>query len=221
MSGKDAPTAIDWRSKNVVAPVKNQGSCGSCWAFSAVASTESALAIKTGKLIEMSEQDLVDCSRAEGNMGCNGGLMDQAFEYMEKQGIDSEKSYPYEGRDDRCRFSNSTIVTKVKSYADIPSADEAALLDAVAHQGPVSVAVQATFMMQFYHKGIFKDPFCKPDAAGLNHGVVAVGYGAENGKDYWIVRNSWGASWGEKGYLRMQRGRNQCGIATQASYPKL
>jgi cathepsin L len=214
----DLPTAVDWREKNVVAPVKDQAQCGSCWAFSAVASLESAHALATKKLVELSEQQLVDCSQAEGNQGCNGGLMDQAFDYIKKfGGLDTEASYPYTGQDGKCHATTKDVGATLKSWVDIPANDEKALQDAVASKGPVSVAIDATFFLQFYNGGIFNDPICT--ATSLNHGVTAVGYGSENGKDYWLVKNSWGASWGEKGYFRMLRGKNLCGIAASASYP--
>jgi len=208
------PDELDWRSKGAVLPVKNQGQCGSCWAFSAVASMEGSLAINSGKLVGLSEQQLVDCSGSTGNMGCNGGLMDYAFEWVKANGgICTESDYSYTGRDGTCKKTCTKVATVV-DYKDVPPRNEDALLQAIATQ-PVSVAIQADQMaFQFYSGGVFDAP-C---GTNLNHGVTAVGYGTEGGKDYYLVRNSWGASWGVAGYIKMVRGKNQCGIAQDSSY---
>jgi len=219
---RDLPATVDWRTKGIVTPVKNQAQCGSCWAFSAIASLEGQHANATGKLVSLSEQQLVDCSQAEGNQGCNGGLMDQAFTYIQKnKGVDTEASYPYEGVDGTCRFKKANVGATIIGFKDIPSGDENALKTAAATIGPISVAIDASsFWFQLYFGGIYDHADCKNGAADLDHGVTVVGYGTENGKDYWLVKNSWGAAWGEKGYIRMVRNKsNQCGIATQASYP--
>ena len=218
--GDSLPDSVDWREKGAVVAVKDQGSCGSCWAFSTIAAVEGVNAIVTGDLISLSEQELVDCDTSY-NQGCNGGLMDYAFEFIIKnKGIDSEKDYPYTGRDGRCDQSrkNSRVVS-IDSYEDVTPYDEAALQKAVASQ-PVAVAIEAGGRdFQLYQSGIFTGE-C---GLNLDHGVNAVGYGSENGLDYWIVRNSWGAAWGESGYLRMQRNveakSGLCGIAVEPSYP--
>jgi C1A family cysteine protease len=213
---KDLPKEWDWRTKGVVNPVKNQGQCGSCWAFSAVGALESAWAIKTGKLYSLSEQQLVDCSGSYSNQGCNGGLMDNAFQYAEKNAMCSEDSYPYIERDGTCKKSCKGLV-KVQSYVDLPQ-DPNALLQAVAKQ-PISVAVEAdTSVFQFYSSGVIDDSSC---GTNLDHGVIVVGFGEENGKPYWLVRNSWGSSWGLGGYLKIARssGSGICGINLSASYP--
>jgi len=213
-----APTSIDWRSSGAVTPVKDQGQCGSCWAFSATGSMEGAWQIKKKKLNSLSEQQLVDCSTAQGNMGCNGGLMDQAFEYViANRGITTEDKYPYSATDQDCMDPLPASVVTITSYVDVNPNDDTALGNAVAI-GPVSVAIEADQEpFQFYKKGIFNDTSC---GTALDHGVLAVGYNVSGSQKYWIVKNSWSDSWGDKGYILMQRksGAGICGINMAASY---
>ncbi|CAH1391952.1 unnamed protein product [Nezara viridula] len=216
--------SIDWRQSGAVTPVKNQGHCGSCWAFSSTGAIEGQLFRKTGKLVSLSEQQLVDCSGSYGNAGCNGGLMDYSFKYLEHvAGLEKESSYPYEGIQRRCRYSQSKVVpgTKVRAYTDIRRYDDEALKSAVATVGPISIAVSAgNLHFMHYGGGVFNGDTCSPGR--LDHGILLVGYGSENGKDFWLVKNSWGPSWGEKGFMRLTRSvKNACGISTQASYPIL
>ncbi|KAK9085603.1 hypothetical protein Sjap_026014 [Stephania japonica] len=217
------PRFMDWRRRKAVTSVKNQGECGSCWAFSAVAAVEGIHKLKTGRLVSLSEEQLVECDRVGEDKGCDGGLMDDAFKYMIRHGgLTSESNYPYTATDSRpCNSRKANrIAAKIKRYEDVPVNNEKALLKAVAHQ-PVSVAIEASgFEFQFYSGGVFDGP-C---GHNLDHGVAAVGYGTSKGRmKYWLVKNSWGASWGEQGYVRLKRETRSkygmCGIAMSPSYP--
>ncbi|XP_025901771.1 cathepsin S isoform X3 [Nothoprocta perdicaria] len=218
--GGRAPAAMDWREKDCVTPVKNQGACGACWAFSAVGALEAQVKLRTGELMSLSAQNLVDCSMPYGNKGCAGGFMTRAFQYIiDNKGIDSDASYPYTARQNgTCQYNVSTRAATCSKYVELPYADEAALKDAVANIGPVSVAIDATQPTFFlYRSGVYDDPRCTQE---VNHGVVVIGYGTLNGKDYWLVKNSWGVHFGDKGYIRMARNHgNHCGIASYGSYP--
>ncbi|XP_025026403.1 cathepsin L1-like isoform X1 [Python bivittatus] len=216
---RQIPDDVDWRAKGYVTPVKDQGECGSCWSFSATGALEAMHFKKTGKLVSLSEQNLIDCSEEQGNIGCQGGLMNQAFEYVRKQGgINSEKSYPYDGLDDySCRYDPENSVTTCSSMGVIMTGDEEGLQQAVATVGPVSAAVDArSSEFHFYKSGIFKNPWLgDPD---LTHAVLVVGYNSSSSK-YWIVKNSWSSFWGDNGYMHIEQGSNQCGIADMACYP--
>jgi len=212
---------LDWRTKGVVTPVKNQGQCGSCWSFSATGSMEAAHFFATGNLVSLSAQNLVDCSTKEGNEGCRGGLMDDAFQYViDNKGIDTEESYPYTATGpNACKFMAADIGATITDFVDVKEGSESDLLDKLQKQ-PVSVAIDASHnSFQFYNDGVYYEPACS--STRLDHGVLAVGYGTDDsGADYWIVKNSWGAKWGNKGYINMARNRNNnCGIATAASIP--
>ena len=202
------PASVDWRQKGAVTPVKNQGQCGSCWAFSTTGSVEGAHQIATGNLVSLSEQQLVDCSGPEGNDGCGGGIMDQAFEYILKNGgICSESEYPYTAADGTCH--SCQVVATISSYGNVATNSEGALETAIVRQ-PISIAVDAS-SWQFYGGGVYSQP-CGQQ---LDHGVLAVGYGP----GYYIVKNSWGPSWGESGYIQLTTSGNECGILDDPCYP--
>lgn len=213
------PKSIDWRKRHAVTPIKDQQQCGSCWAFSAVGSMEGQHAIKDKKLVSLSESQIVDCDVNGTDQGCGGGWMDGAFEYVIKQGgLESEEEYPYTPQNEPCKFNKRNVVAKFTSFKDV-TGGETGLKEAVASIGPIAVAIDASGpMFQFYSKGVYYDPKCSSSL--LDHGVLVVGYGTEDDKDYWIVKNSWGRSWGDNGYIYMARNKNNnCGIATKPSYP--
>jgi C1A family cysteine protease len=206
--------SVDWRSKNAVTPVKNQGQCGSCWAFSTTGAVEAAYFLKHGTLKSFSEQQLVDCAGGiYHNNGCNGGLMDYAFQYIEKNPLELEADYPYHARDGTCKATKTKEVGTVAGYNDVPhTADQ---LRAALNKSTVSVAIEADQMaFQAYRSGVIT----KGCGTRLDHGVLAVGYGTLNGQDYFLVKNSWGSSWGDQGYVRIGA-NNVCGILLSASYP--
>nr|XP_043640059.1 senescence-specific cysteine protease SAG39-like [Erigeron canadensis] len=216
------PSSMDWRKKGAVTPVKDQGQCGCCWAFSAVAAMEGITQLTTGKLVSLSEQELVDCDTSGVDQGCEGGLMDNAFDFIiNNKGLTTESKYPYKGVDGTCNSNAaSNHAATITGHEDVPANSESALLKAVASQ-PVSVAIDASGSdFQFYSSGVFTGE-CGTE---LDHGVTAVGYGtSDDGIKYWLVKNSWGTSWGQEGYIMMQRDVDAkegiCGIAMQASYP--
>ncbi|OWK52064.1 Pro-cathepsin H [Lonchura striata] len=265
------PDSIDWRKKgNFVTPVKNQGPCGSCWTFSTTGCLESAIAIATGKLLSLAEQQLVDCAQAFNNHGCSGGLPSQAFEYiLYNKGLMGEDSYPYRAKllsvpqNGTCRFQPEKAIAFVKDVINITQVrprgcvsklpelvihpvsclpgldwsqhsqemmrmvtldpllqyDEDGMVEAVGRHNPVSFAFEVTSDFMHYRKGVYSNPRCEHTPDKVNHAVLAVGYGQEDGTPYWIVKNSWGRLWGMQGYFLIERGKNMCGLAACASYP--
>ncbi|KAH0793215.1 Clan CA, family C1, cathepsin L-like cysteine peptidase [Histomonas meleagridis] len=212
--------SIDWRTKGAVNQIKNQGSCGSCWAFSAIVGAEGAHFLKTGKLISLSEQNLVDCVTT--CYGCAGGYMTDAYDYVIKYQSGKfmlEDDYPYKGVQESCRFDLSKATGSITKYIEVTKFDEKDLAAKVSQHGPTCIAIDAShYSFQLYSQGIYNESRCS--STELDHGVGCVGYGAENQTKYWIVRNSWGTSWGEGGYIRMLKdSNNQCGVASLACVP--
>jgi C1A family cysteine protease len=220
-SASGSPSSIDWRQKGAVTSVKDQGQCGSCWTFSATGAVEGAWEISTGNLVDLSEQELVDCATgiSYGSHGCNGGQMEGAFKFIIEKGQCSLSSYPYTAKDGSCKICSP--VAHISSCSDVKPNDQISLKAAVAQQ-PVAVAIEAdTFYFQSYSSGILTSPTC---GTTLDHGVLIVGYGTENGQDYWLVKNSWGTSWGLDGYVKIAKSSSTndpgiCGIAIQPSFP--
>ncbi|XP_046977839.1 cathepsin L-like isoform X5 [Vanessa cardui] len=215
------PTMMDWLSAGAVTEVKDQGNCGSDWAFSTTGSLEGQHFRSTGELVSLSEQNLIDCSSAFGNRGCDGGLMYDAVLYIYKNGgINTEETYPYEGVVSTCRFDPTDVALNVVGYMSVQRGNEASLKKAVATVGPISVVIDASRpSFQLYSSGVYYDEHCS--SSDLNHAMLVVGYDTdEEGVEYWLVKNSWGTSWGDNGYIKMARNRdNNCGIASYASYP--
>jgi len=214
----DLPTSVDWRTKNVVTPVKNQGGCGSCWAFSATESLESTVALATGQLLTLSAQQIVSCTQnpdqCGGTGGCGGATPELAFGYVQGAGITSETNFPYEGITGTCPTSLPTVVAGIKSFKALATNSYEDLINAVATTGPISISVDAS-SWGMYGGGIFDG--CDQTNPDLDHAVQLVGYGTEGGQDYWLVRNSWGESWGESGYIRLKRDQAnpRCGWDTR------
>lgn len=222
-SASGAPVSIDWRKKNAVTSVKDQGQCGSCWTFSSTGASEGAWAIATGDLIDLSEEQLVECATGVqyGSHGCSGGQMEGAFKYLIQNGQCALSSYPYtsgNGKSGSCKSCSE--IAHFSSCSDVKPNDQISLKGAVAKQ-PVAVAIEAdTRYFQSYAGGILDSASC---GTNLDHGVLIVGYGEENGEKYWILKNSWGTSWGEQGYFRILRTDSTndpgiCGVAMDPSF---
>jgi len=222
-SASGAPASIDWRNKGAVTTVKDQGQCGSCWTFSSTGAVEGAWAIAKGQLVDLAEQQLVDCATgiSYGSHGCSGGQMEGAFKYVIEHGQCSLASYPYTAKDGTCKTCSA--IAHISSCSDVKPNDQISLKGAVAQQ-PVAIAIEAdTRYFQSYSSGVLTSSSC---GTSLDHGVLIVGYGAENGIDYWLVKNSWGTTWGDKGYVKIARTDSTndagiCGIAMDPSFPSV
>ncbi|XP_039618225.1 procathepsin L-like [Polypterus senegalus] len=213
-------TSIDYRKLGYVTPVEDQGSCGCCWTFSAAGAIEGQTFKKTGNLITLSKQNLLDCSAYLGNQGCSGGRPTLAFQYViDNGGIQAEATYPYTMAVGSCRFNSSKVVATVADYKYLPIGNEQALADALATIGPISVVIDASqISFQFYLSGIYNDPKCS--TFNLSHAMLAVGYGFQGSSNYWIIKNSWGKLWGVGGYLMLAKDKNNvCGISQYGAVP--
>ncbi|XP_016947815.1 procathepsin L [Drosophila biarmipes] len=215
------PDSFDWREHGGVTPVKFQGTCGSCWAFATIGAIEGHTFRKTGSLPVLSEQNLVDCGPTEdfGLVGCDGGFQEAAFCFIDEvqKGVSQAGAYPYIDNKDTCKYDASKSAAKLEGFATIPPKDEEQMKKVIATLGPLACSVNGLETLKSYDGGIYDDDECNKGEP--NHSILVVGYGSENGKDYWIVKNSWDVAWGEKGYFRLPRGQNFCFIADECSYP--
>lgn len=222
------PKVVDWRTVGAVSEVKNQGDCGSCYAFAAAGAIEGQQFLrKSGPIQSLSAQNLIDCASISLfnlkylNAGCDGGVVDEAYKYVKDNGIDTEKIYPYRASNGICTHHFHKNRIWIRGFKDIPRGNELKLQEAIAKIGPISVAVDASqTSFQHYKSGIYNETDCSSET--FDHSVLVVGYGEENGQEYYIVKNCWGKNWGENGYIRMPRNQNNhCSIASYANYPVL
>lgn len=215
---KGAPAALDWRQYDMVSPVKNQGHCGSCYTFSTTGAIESQYLRKYRTLKLFSEQQLVDCSQVFGNNGCGGGWQTNCYRYINKYGLESEQDYPYVAYQEECAQNRELSKLNVTGMVRSKYGDEVALVALVSRYGPAAIAVDADQGFAYYHSGVYISESCSPQY--LTHAVLIVGYGSDNGQDYWTIKNSWGADWGDKGYIKLGRNYgNMCGVADVPSVP--
>lgn len=219
---KQIPSRYDWRDYGLVTPVKHQGSCGTCWSFANAGAVETLHGNKFGQLVELSKQELNDClwTGAYRNWGCNGGWPANGFWYAMNTGLVAESVVPYKSKDLYCPTQLVTKRYKIRGYAKIPYGDENAIKTAVATYGPVAVALDASdWGFAYYSSGVYSSTTCQKNV--FNHAVLIVGYGTEGGLDYWVIKNSWGTRWGQRGFMKLARGKNMCGVASLASYAYL
>lgn len=223
VSDENLPDHVDWREKGVVSSVKDQGSCGSCWTFSTTGTFESHYAIHFGKKGDdtlFAEQQLIDCSTDFDNHGCSGGLPSHAFTYIYYYGLETEEQYEYHAKDEKCLYNEDIVVGSDFGAFNITEGDEYSMKQVIADVGPVAIAYQVVGDFRDYKSGVYTSTDCKNGRGDVNHAVQAVGYGTdESGMDYWLVKNSWGARWGDEGYFKIQRGVNMCGVAVCNSFP--
>nr|NP_620470.1 cathepsin K1 [Drosophila melanogaster]AAF49777.1 cathepsin K1 [Drosophila melanogaster]AAM52734.1 RE18380p [Drosophila melanogaster]BAA86910.1 homologue of Sarcophaga 26,29kDa proteinase [Drosophila melanogaster] len=221
----EIPDQYDWRLYGAVTPVKDQSVCGSCWSFGTIGHLEGAFFLKNGgNLVRLSQQALIDCSWAYGNNGCDGGEDFRVYQWMlQSGGVPTEEEYgPYLGQDGYCHVNNVTLVAPIKGFVNVTSNDPNAFKLALLKHGPLSVAIDASpKTFSFYSHGVYYEPTCKNDVDGLDHAVLAVGYGSINGEDYWLVKNSWSTYWGNDGYILMSAKKNNCGVMTMPTYVEM
>jgi C1A family cysteine protease len=210
------PTNWDWTKQGAVGSVKNQGACGSCWAFAITSSVEGVVKMAGGSLYDLSEQQLVDCNTPQ-NAGCNGGNLDYAFKYVISNGQMTESSYPYTAKQSTCKYSSSKVTARISGYGTLPAGAEDRLAQTTYTYGPLAIAVNSS-PLQMYSSGILNPSSCNANA--LDHAVVLVGYDQKASTPYWKIRNSWGAGWGESGYFRIIMGKNACGLSNWVTYAK-
>ncbi|XP_014666952.1 PREDICTED: digestive cysteine proteinase 1-like [Priapulus caudatus] len=219
--GQAVPDSLDWRINGAVTPVKDQAVCGSCWSFGSTGAIEGALFVKTGQLVRLSQQNLMDCSWGYGNNACDGGEEWRSYEWaMKHGGIMSEDDYgSYIGQNGYCSFNPAKVATKVSGYVNVTSGDQEALKLALVNHGPVAVGIDASHKsLSFYANGVYYEPACGNTSDDLDHAVLAVGYGTLNGQPYWLIKNSWSTYWGNDGYVLMSQKDNNCGVATDATF---
>ncbi|XP_053331129.1 cathepsin S-like [Spea bombifrons] len=221
LANKRVPESMDWRNQNCVTNVKDQGSCACSWAFSGVGALECQMKQRKSKLASLSAQNLLDCSHDYGNNGCKGGFLVATYRYMKENGIELDSTYPFEGKDGICRYNPTSKAIGITSFKQLPYANEEALKVVVGTEGPVSVAIDASRRSFYMYKaGVYYDPQCSNTET--NHAMLVIGYGADNGVEYWLVKNSWGTNFGEGGYIKIARNHyNHCGIANYGSIPTI
>ncbi|XP_031214494.1 cathepsin Q-like [Mastomys coucha] len=216
------PKSVNWLKEGYVSRVKNQKKCNSCWAFPVTGAIEAQMFKKTGKRTPLSVQNLVDCSKPQGNRGCHGGTTYNAFQYvLLNGGLEAESTYPYEAKEGLCRYNPMKSAANITRFVALP-VDEDVLMDAVATKGPIATGINVvSSSLRFYNTGVYYEPRCKRI---VNHAVLVIGYGFEGNEtytnNYWLVKNSWGKQWGLGGYMKIAKDRNNhCGIASFAQYP--
>lgn len=222
LTSEELPTEVDWREAGVISSVKDQGSCGSCWTFSTTGTFEAHYNIATGKKADevlFSEQQLVDCAGDFDNNGCAGGLPSHAFAYISYFGIETEEDYEYHAKDEKCIYDELKAAASDIGSFNLTEKDEVSMKEAIAQVGPVAVAYQVVDGFRDYKSGVYRTDTCKNGPMDVNHAVTAVGYGTEDGEDYWLIKNSWGVRFGDKGYFKIARGENMCGIGVCNSFP--